>query len=381
MDRFAARTGLTQPAAAPRRYLWTDAYAVCNFLELAQLHGDERHLRLARCLVEQVHETLGRHRPGGTRAGWISGLAEADGKLHPTIGGLRIGKPLPERRAGERFDEHAEWDRDGQYFHYLTRWMHALALLARATGDARGLQWAVELALTARQRFAFERAGRRFLHWKMSVDLTRSLSPSVGQHDAIDGLVALLELRARAQALPGATFLPVLDEAIADLRSIWGEADCATEDALGIGGLLAGAAVLARLLRQGHAAEGHLLVALLRGAADGLRASGMERTLTLPASRRLAFRELGLAIGLQAVPGLQALGVPEPSPRSGAAEVGPLLQSLAAHRGLEDRIVDFWLDPTNQAAATWRDHLDIDEVMLASALLPEGVLATALAGN
>jgi hypothetical protein len=34
---------------------------------------------------------------------------------------LRIGKQLAERRPGERFDERLEWERDGQYFHYLTR--------------------------------------------------------------------------------------------------------------------------------------------------------------------------------------------------------------------------------------------------------------------
>ena len=31
MTRFAERTGLTG-ARLPRRYLWTDAFAVCNFL-------------------------------------------------------------------------------------------------------------------------------------------------------------------------------------------------------------------------------------------------------------------------------------------------------------------------------------------------------------
>jgi hypothetical protein len=47
-------------------------------------------------------------------------------ETHPTRGGLRIGKQLPERRPGEPYDPQVEWDRDGQYFHYLTKWMHAL---------------------------------------------------------------------------------------------------------------------------------------------------------------------------------------------------------------------------------------------------------------
>ncbi len=44
-------------------------------------------------------------RPDDSRRGWISGLGEAEGERHPTLGGLRIGKELPERRAGEPFDE------------------------------------------------------------------------------------------------------------------------------------------------------------------------------------------------------------------------------------------------------------------------------------
>jgi hypothetical protein len=45
----------------------------------------------------------------------------ATGAAHPTRGGLRIGKKLPERRPGEAFQERLEWERDGQYFHYLTK--------------------------------------------------------------------------------------------------------------------------------------------------------------------------------------------------------------------------------------------------------------------
>src|SRR5216684_2205383 len=57
-------------------------------------------------------------------------------------GGLRIGKKLPERSAGEPFDEQLEWDRDGQYFHYLTKWMHALDQVARSTKQPRFNLWA-----------------------------------------------------------------------------------------------------------------------------------------------------------------------------------------------------------------------------------------------
>ena len=124
MLRFAERTGLALQRPQ-QRYLWTDAFAVSNFLTLARATADGGYLRLAFALIDRVHEVLGKHRSDDSRTGWLSGLAEEIGASHPTRGGLRIGKRLPERHAEEPFDAELEWDRDGQYFHYLTRWMHA----------------------------------------------------------------------------------------------------------------------------------------------------------------------------------------------------------------------------------------------------------------
>jgi hypothetical protein len=41
MDEFFGSTGLSTKGKSPRRYLWTDAFAVCNFLELYRRTGDE----------------------------------------------------------------------------------------------------------------------------------------------------------------------------------------------------------------------------------------------------------------------------------------------------------------------------------------------------
>jgi hypothetical protein len=117
MAAFAQRTGLSPAAENPQRYLWTDAFAVCSFLELLEKTGDQGYRRYATELVDQVHNVLGRFRADEGRTGWISGLDEEAGRCHPTLGGLRIGKPLKERSADEVLDEQLEWDRDGQYFH------------------------------------------------------------------------------------------------------------------------------------------------------------------------------------------------------------------------------------------------------------------------
>jgi hypothetical protein len=48
-----------------------------------------------------------------------------------------------------------EWERDGQYYHYLTKLMHALNRVSQATRDSSYNIWAVELAKTAHARFAY----------------------------------------------------------------------------------------------------------------------------------------------------------------------------------------------------------------------------------
>ena len=170
MAGFAERTGLAGTKRPPRRYLWTDAFAVCNFLEVFERTGDRTHLALAAKLVEQVHHVLGRHREDDSRHGWISGLDEEEGARHPTRGGLRIGKTQNERAPHEAFHQQREWDRDGQYFHYLTKWMHALDRMAQATGERHYRRWALELAKAAHAAFVYRESfgGRLQMYWKMS---------------------------------------------------------------------------------------------------------------------------------------------------------------------------------------------------------------------
>src|SRR6185436_9067173 len=167
-------------------------------LGLARVTGEGRYLELALRLVDQVHHVLGRHRSDDGRVGWISGLGEGEGEAHPTRGGLRIGKKLPERRADQAFDDDLEWERDGQYFHYLTRWIHALSQTARATGSATFVAWGRELGKAAHDAFVSPAGGgrRRRLRWKMSIDLSRALVGSMGQHDPLDGYLTFMEVEA-----------------------------------------------------------------------------------------------------------------------------------------------------------------------------------------
>lgn len=359
MSAFAERTGLDSDAPK-HRYLWTDAFAVGNFLGLARRTQDPLHRAFALRLIDDVHHTLGRHRKDDARRGWISGLGEAEGEAHPTRGGLRIGKSRPERRPTDPFDEALEWDRDGQYFHYLTKWMQALDLAARETKTRELNLWARELAQTACAAFTrvSPATGRPLLVWKMSIDLRRPLVESMGQHDALDGLVACAQLRATAAVLGAASEAPTLEAESARLEGLLDPRFLATADPLGLGGLLLDAGRLDQIEGPPTRAGSSLVQALLLAAAEGLELYARQGDLERPASRRLAFRELGLAIGLHAV---ELLGSGPPP-------------ALRPYLSLGSRIEAFWLDPRNRREATWSEHRDINEVMLATSLLPEGWL-------
>lgn len=375
MTEFAARTGLTLERP-PRRYLWTDAFAVCNFLALARETGEARYTELALALVDQVHHVLGRHRADDPRAGWISGLDEREGEAHPTRGGLRIGKKLPERGPEQPCDERLEWDRDGQYFHYLTKWMHALDQVSGTTGDPRYARWARELAAVAHAAFVQEPRGAsvRRMVWKMSTDLSRPLVPSMGQHDPLDGYITCIQLESTALRLSGTADGPGLTQAITDFAALIATTDVRTIDPLGLGGLLTDAWRVAQLMTRGAIEDVAFLEGLLAATEEGLALYARHGDWRHPAARRLAFRELGLAIGLFGLERLQRQVEEDRHRVLASPELRVRVQSLAPQVALGSTLAAFWLDPAHRAPRTWSEHRDINEVMLATSLIPDGYL-------
>ena len=378
MDDFAARTGITSQEP-PRRYLWTDAFAVCNWLGLHQETGEGRFLELARSLVTRVHRILGRHREDDPRTGWISGLSEEEGARRPTAGGLRIGKPRNERGPDERYDPRGEWDRDGQYYHYLTKWMWALTRMWRVTGDATYHGQAVDLARAAHDGFMERQDGHRRLVWKMSIDLSRALVPSSGHHDPLDGLVttALVSSVGPSSDVDGS-----LAEEIGELEDLCGGRSWVTEDPLGAGGLLVAALRCAQLRERDHPVGQRHLRTVRDDAETSLRALARGSFLRQPVEMRLAFRELGLAIGIQArarldsgADGPTAASDPEGSGANPEGRPsGDGTRGLTSAR-LARRIVELWSRPESRRSPTWTDHLDISQVMWATARHPRGFLA------
>ncbi|MGC9965833.1 MAG: hypothetical protein ABSE08_10545 [Syntrophobacteraceae bacterium] len=374
MIEFAARTGLRPAGEVQSRYLWTDAFAVCNFLGLYGGTNDETFRKLALLLVDQVHVLLGRHRGDDRRSGWISGLSEDEGRLHPCGGGLRIGKTMNERGPHGPFDDRLEWDRDGQYFHYLTKWMHALCRVSAVTHDPIYRRWAAELAKTAHDAFTYVPfpGGRKRMYWKMSIDLSYPLVPSMGQHDPVDGLITCLEIR--AGLMGNSEGLPDLGPEISDMGAICEGKDWTTDDPLGIGCLLSDAFRAAQMIGIETPEYAGLPSALLEASRLGLDAFSKTKSLKAPAERRLAFRELGLSIGLHALERLRGLIKKTPGIFSNQDTVADQVEKLMGYAGLAEDIERFWLEPANREASTFKEHFDINTVMLATSLAPDEYL-------
>jgi len=111
-----------------QRYLWTDAFGVVNLLSLYKKLGEEKYLIQAEEVVNNVYKVLGRKK------------------------GLRIGE---------------QPDRDGQYYHYLAKWMYALNEFGKIKPEYHCK--AVDLVKQIHPHFIVPGRG---VIWKMKEDLS-----------------------------------------------------------------------------------------------------------------------------------------------------------------------------------------------------------------
>ena len=93
------------------------------------------------------------------------------------------------------------------------------------------------------------------------------------------------------------------------------------------------------------------------------------------ATDRLVFRELGLTIGLRAVQRIQALHAQHTAAFAAFPAFGARLERLERYAPWSATIERFWLEPAHRAVETWQEHQNINAVMLATSLAPDGYLA------
>ncbi len=213
------------------------------------------------------------------------------------------------------------------------------------------------------------------MYWKMSIDLTRPLVSSMGQHDPLDGYITSLQLRATAAKQHQPADGPDLIDASRQFATMIEGTELTTPDPLGIGGLLVDSYRLAQLIHQKATPDDGLLKHLLSAALTGLDYYAKSGELRAPAVYRLAFRELGLAIGLQAAQCTWETVIDDSTANS--KRLSTQLESLQHYLPIGKQIEAFWLDTAHQGVDTWSKHCDINEVMLATQLAPDGFLVLA----
>lgn len=356
MDDFLDRTGISDPGGdIKRRYLWTDAFAVQACFALARQYDNNEYYRHALKLIDLVHFILGRHRQDDSRKGWISNLSEDEGRDHPVSNGLRIGKELPERSRDEELNPRTEWDRDGQYFHYLTRWFNTLIVAYGETGEKKYAELAVEL-IKAGARFIRKDGDRIRMVWKMNVDLTEAVVETMGAHDPLEGLLCVITAM---NVVPERRHeLEALRE---DMAALCRGMNWFTDDPLGIGGLLLNTVRSFELSRLDEELPPNIRPASLFAAGlDGLQIfSGNVYDHRQPPEYRLAFRECGLSLGYRVLSGL----------RERFSSFNLNLDKLSHYLALANEIENFWTTERNRQSITWSDHHDINAVSLASSIL------------
>ena len=285
---------------------------------------------------------------------------------------MRIGKKLRERKSTEPLDERLEWDRDGQYFHYLTKWMHALDRVARVTGEFAYSRWAVELARISRARFVYSSGKEKRMYWKMSTDLSYPLVRSMGFHDPLDGLVTYTQLAETAAKDPE---MPIeLETEIADMASMCKGRSWATDDPLGIGGLLSDAFRVAQLMVSGYFAGSGLLVILLESALSGLEALDEEMT-KLPSKlppRLPGARPVDRAARDSTM--LSTFVAKNAAIFREEEDLDDRIRALKRYERLGEAVEAFWLTSENRQAESWMAHRHINMAMLATSVSPGGFL-------
>jgi len=195
----------------------------------------------------------------------------------------------------------------------------------------------------------------------------------MGQHDPLDGFITCMQLRHSAQRLPGAGGAkagPKLSRETKALEAMCVPMDWATTDSLGIGELLADASRLAQLAAQGAPVDPFYLPAMLGAALEGLSQCSWNGELRRPPSGRLAFRELGLAIGLGALDTIRQAGKVNAA-TGNSHDLTGVLRWLSPYAALRTEIESYWLRSRHHEDPVWLEYQDINEVMLATSLLQE----------
>src|SRR5262245_18516416 len=97
--------------------------------------------------------------------------------------------------------------------------------------------------------------------------------------------------------------------------------------------------------------------------------------LNQPTPPRLAFRSRALAIGLRALPIIADVVDKSRNMFERRPALRQTLDLLLSYLSLSDEIFGLWLPYAESRPESWRGHQDINEVMLATAIIPNTFLS------
>eukprot|EP00804_Cyclotella_cryptica_P005699 CCRYP_000063-RA/>CCRYP_000063-RA protein AED:0.08 eAED:0.08 QI:97/1/1/1/1/1/2/530/425 len=175
-------TAYSSPHQEQRRYLWTDAFAVCAYHAIANIYAENDmpdqsnfYRNAVEKLILTVHSCLGRPRSEREEDAMTPCHVSPTGYV-----GLRIGK------VESRSDTDYGMTFDGQYFHYIDKWLLALS---RTNHVEDGLRIAKSIFP---HFFEKRNGGSGGVRWKLSVNARppSALPPTFGPND--DTLNALI---------------------------------------------------------------------------------------------------------------------------------------------------------------------------------------------
>jgi len=125
---------------------------------------------------------------------------------------------------------------------------------------------------------------------------------------------------------------------------------------------------------KGYTDYSNLFELILNSALMGISSFVKSNSLGVPPDYRIAFRELGLSIGFKGVKNLQKWFVDNKNSFRRDSFIQEMVASLVNYSSLADAVETFWSQRKNWQLGSWREHREINMVMLATSLAPNGFL-------
>lgn len=148
----------------------------------------------------------------------------------------------------------------------------------------------------------------------------------------------------------------------------------ATSNLYGVGGLLFDTSRVAQFIMKGYKDYSNLRELILNSALMGIGSFVKSSPPGVPPDYRLPFRELVLSIGFKGVKSVQKWFIDNKNSFERDGFIHEIVASLINYLSLAGAIETFWSQRKNWQFGGFREHREINMVMLATSLASNGFL-------